>query len=297
MDRFSAMEVFTKVVELGSFARAAERLDLSTSATSRHVADLEVHLQTRLLNRSTRKLSLTESGHAFYERCVQVLADLEEAEQAAGQTTQVPRGTIKLTCGMSFGTRHLSPALAAYMAAHPGVRFDISLSDRVVDLVEEGFDLGIRIGSLGSANLIARKLGETRVIACAAPGYLAKHGTPNVPEDLASHNCVTYSYVADSYQWRFRDPSGGERAVQVSGNLHANNGELLTEAAVNGIGIVYEPEFIVSQALVEKKLVQLLGAFEREPLGIYAVYASRKHLSAKVRSFVDFLGARFAGEE
>ena len=295
MDRFTAMSVFAKVVELGSFARAAERLALSTSATSRQVAELEAHLQTRLLNRSTRKLSLTESGHAFYERCVQVLADLEEAEQAAAQTTRVPRGTIKLTCGVSFGTRHLSPAMAAYMAEHSGVRFDISLSDRVVDLVEEGFDLGIRIGSLGSANLIARKLGETRVIACASPGYLAKHGTPSVPEDLAAHNCVTYSYVADSYLWRFRDPSGDERAVQVSGNLHANNGELLTEAAVNGIGIVYEPEFILSEALAAKNLVQVLAEFEREPLGIHAVYASRKHLSAKVRSFVDFLAERFKG--
>lgn len=295
MDRFSAMAVFTKVVELGSFARAAERLDLSTSATSRHVADLEAHLHTRLLNRSTRKLSLTESGHAFYERCVQVLADLEEAEQAAGQATQVPRGTIKLTCGLSFGTRHLSPAMAAYMAENPGVRFDVSLSDRVVDLVEEGFDLGLRIGALGSANLIARRLGETRVLACASPAYLEKHGTPKIPEDLSGHNCVTYSYVEDSNLWQFRDRAGGERTVQVSGNLHANNGDLLTEAAVNGIGVVYEPEFIVTGALAAGRLVQVLADFEREPLGIYAVYASRKHLSAKVRSFVDFLGRRFAG--
>lgn len=295
MDRFAAMSVFAKVVELGSFARAAERLDLSTSATSRHVADLEAHLQTRLLNRSTRKLSLTESGHAFYERCVQVLADLEEAEQAAAQTTQVPRGTIKLTCGLSFGTRHLSPAMAAYMASNPEVQFDVSLSDRVVDLVEEGFDLGIRIGSLGSANLIARKLGSTRVIACASPGFLEKYGVPNVPEDLATYNCVTYAYVADSYTWRFRDPAGGERVVQVSGNLHANNGDLLTDAAVNGIGVVYEPEFIIAEALAAGRLVQVLAEFEREPLGIHAVYASRKHLSAKVRSFVDFLAERFKG--
>jgi DNA-binding transcriptional LysR family regulator len=289
------MSVFAKVVELGSFARAAERMDLSTTAVSRHVADLESHLQTRLLNRTTRKLSLTESGHAFYERCVQVLTDLEEAEQAAAQTTQVPRGTIKLTCGLAFGTRHLSPAMAAYLPAHPGVRFDVSLSDRVVDLVEEGFDLGIRIGALGSANLIARKLAETRVIACASPGYLKKHGTPKVPEDLASHNCVTYSYVPDSHLWRFRDPAGGERAVQVTGNLHANNGDLLTEAAVNGIGIVYEPEFIISESLAAKKLVRVLADYERDALGIYAVYASRKHLSAKVRSFVDFLADRFKG--
>ena len=185
--------------------------------------------------------------------------------------------------------------MAAYLAEHPGVRFDVSLSDRVVDLVEEGFDLGIRIGALGSANLIARKLGETRVIACASPAYLKKHGTPRVPEDLAAHNCVTYSYIPDSHLWRFRDPSGAERAVQVRGNLHANNGDLLTDAAVRGIGIVYEPEFIVSEALAAKKLVRVLAEYERPALGIHAVYASRKHLSAKVRSFVDFLAGRFAG--
>lgn len=293
MDRFAAMTVFARVVELGSFARAADRMGLSTSAVSRHVADLEAHLHTRLLNRTTRKLSLTESGHAFYERCVQVLADLDEAEQAAAQTSLVPRGTIKLTCGHSFGLLHLAPAMADYLAHHPEVKFDVSLSDRVVDLVEEGFDLGVRIGALGPANLIARKLGETRLVACASPAYLRRHGTPKTPEDLAKHNCVTYDYVPDSHLWRFRAPDGAERAVTVSGNVHANNGDLLTRAAAAGIGIVFEPEFIVGEAIAGKKLVRLLPGYEPAPLGIYAVYASRKHLSAKVRSFVDFLAARF----
>jgi DNA-binding transcriptional LysR family regulator len=295
MDRFAAMAVFARVVELGSFARAADRLELSTSAVSRHVADLESHLQARLLNRTTRRLSLTESGHAFYERCVQVLADLEEAEQAAAQTSLVPRGTIKLTCGFSFGLLHLAPAMADYLARNPEVKFDVSLSDRVVDLVEEGFDLGVRIGALGPANLIARKLGETRLVACASRAYLKKHGIPKAPEELAQHNCVTYAYVPDSHLWRFRDPAGGERTVQVTGNVHANNGDLLTQAAVNGLGIVYEPEFIVGPALEAKQLVRVLEGYELPALGIYAVYASRKHLSAKVRSFVDFLAERFTG--
>lgn len=294
MDRFTAMSVFARVVELGSFARAADRLELSTSAVSRQVADLEAHLQTRLLNRTTRKLSLTESGHAFYERCIQVLADLDEAEQAAAQTSLVPRGTIKLTCGHSFGLLHLAPAMAEYLARNPEVKFDVSLSDRVVDLVEEGFDLGVRIGALGPANLIARKLGETRLIACASRDYLRKHGTPKTPEDLAHHNCVTYDYVPDSNLWRFRGAEGKEVSVTVSGNVHANNGDLLTQAAVAGIGVVYEPEFIVGEALKAKQLVRLLAEFEPPPLGIYAVYASRKHLSAKVRSFVDFLAERFS---
>jgi DNA-binding transcriptional LysR family regulator len=293
MDRFAAMSVFAKVVELGNFARAAERLELSTSAVSRQVADLEARLQTRLLNRTTRKLSLTEGGHAFYERCVQVLVDLEEAEQAAAQTSLVPRGTIKLTCGQSFGLLYLAPAMAEFLERYPEVKFDVSLSDRVVDLVEEGFDLGVRIGALGPANLIARKLGETKLIACASRAYLEKHGTPRVPEDLGKHNCVTYAYVPDSNVWRFRDPEGVEQTVTVSGNLHANNGDLLTQAAVNGIGIVYEPDFIVGPALAARQVVRLLEGWEPAPLGIYAVYASRKHLSAKVRSFVDFMSARF----
>lgn len=293
MDRFAAMSVFAKVVELGNFARAAERLELSTSAVSRQVADLEARLQTRLLNRTTRKLSLTEGGHAFYERCVQVLVDLEEAEQAAAQTSLVPRGTIKLTCGQSFGLLYLAPAMAEFLERYPEVKFDVSLSDRVVDLVEEGFDLGVRIGALGPANLIARKLGETKLIACASRAYLEKHGTPRVPEDLRKHNCVTYAYVPDSNVWRFRDPEGVEQTVTVSGNLHANNGDLLTQAAVNGIGIVYEPDFIVGPALAARQVVRLLEGWEPAPLGIYAVYASRKHLSAKVRSFVDFMSARF----
>ena len=293
MDRFAAMSVFAKVVELGNFARAAERLELSTSAVSRQVADLEARLQTRLLNRTTRKLSLTEGGHAFYERCVQVLVDLEEAEQAAAQTSLVPRGTIKLTCGQSFGLLYLAPAMAEFLERDPEVKFDVSLSDRVVDLVEEGFDLGVRIGALGPANLIARKLGETKLIACASRAYLEKHGTPRVPEDLGKHNCVTYAYVPDSNVWRFRDPEGVEQTVTVSGNLHANNGDLLTQAAVNGIGIVYEPDFIVGPALAARQVVRLLEGWEPAPLGIYAVYASRKHLSAKVRAFVDFMSARF----
>src|SRR5881394_4456510 len=192
MDRLAAIQVFAQVVESGSFAKAAERLDLSTSAASRQVADLESHLQTRLLNRTTRKVSLTEGGRAYYERVVQLLADLEEAEQEASRAAVVPRGVIKLTTAVNFGVRHVAPAIAAFLAQHAEVRFDVSLSDRIVDLVEEGFDLGIRIGTPGPHNVVARKLGETRVVPCASPDYLKKRGTPQVPEDLARHNCFTY---------------------------------------------------------------------------------------------------------
>ena len=293
MDRFQALRVFSQVVESGSFSGAAQKLALSTTATSRQVADLEAHLQTRLLNRTTRRVSLTESGRAFYERAVQVLADLEEAEQEAGRAAVVPRGTIKLTASINFGVRHVAPAIAAFLGAHPGVRFDVSLSDRIVDLVEEGFDLGVRIGAPGSDNIVARRLGETRLVPCASPAYLAAHGAPRVPEDLAGHNCFTYEYVTPRNIWRFRDAAGAERSVRVSGSLHSNNGELLAEAAAQGVGIVFEPAFIIGPDVRAGRLVPLLQDYVAPPMPIYAVYPSRKHLSAKVRLFVEFLVARF----
>ena len=286
MDRFQALRVFAQVVESGSFSSAAARLGLSATATSRHVADLETHLQTRLLNRTTRRVSLTESGRGFYERCVQVLADLNEAEQEAARGAVVPRGTIKLTTSVNFGVRNVAPAIAAFVAAHPEVRFDVSLSDRVVDLVEEGFDLAIRIGAAGSESLVARKLGETRLVPCAAPAYLAARGAPRAPEDLQQHNCFTYEYGSPRDLWRFRDAEGRERNVRVKGSLHSNNGDLLAEAAARGAGIVFEPAFIVGPELRAGRLVPLLQEFATEPVPIFAVYPSRKHLSAKVRRFV-----------
>jgi DNA-binding transcriptional LysR family regulator len=294
MDRFHAIRVFAQVAESGSFTAAADKLGLSATATSRHVADLEAHLHTRLLNRTTRRVSLTESGQAFYERSVQLLADLDEAEQEALRAAVVPRGTIKLTTSINFGVRHIAPAIAEFLAAHAEVRFDVSLSDRVVDLVEEGFDLAIRIGAPGSENVVARKLGETRLVPCASPAYLVAHGAPQVPEDLARHNCFTYEYVSPRNLWRFRDPAGGERSVRVKGNLHSNNGDLLAEAAARGAGIVFEPAFIVGPEVRAGRLVPLLQDFEPPATPIYAVYPSRKHLSAKVRLFVDFLVERFS---
>jgi DNA-binding transcriptional LysR family regulator len=294
MDRFQAIRVFSQVVESGSFSAAAERLGLSATAASRYVAELEAHLQTRLLNRTTRRVSLTESGRAFYERSVQLLADLDEAEQEALHAAVVPRGTIKLTASVNFGVRHVAPAIADFLALHAEVRFDVSLSDRIVDLVEEGFDVGIRIGAPGSENIVARKLGETRLLPCASPGYLTAHGIPREPEDLARHNCFTYEYVTPRNLWRFQDASGRERAVRVTGNLHSNNGDLLAEAAARGAGVVFEPAFIVGPEVRAGRLVPLLQEFVAPPMPIFAVYPSRKHLSAKVRLFVDFVVARFS---
>jgi len=297
LDRLTAIQVFAQVVEAGSFAKAAERLGLSTSATSRQVAELEAHLQARLLNRTTRRVSLTESGRAFYERAVQLLADLGEAEAEASSAAVVPRGTIRLTTSVNFGVRHVAPAIAEFLRRHPEVRFDVSLSDRVVDLVEEGFDLAIRVGTPGADNLVARRLGETRLVPCASPDYLARHGAPSTPEELARHNCFTYEYVSPRQVWRFRDRAGAERTVRVSGSLHSNNGDLLAEVAAHGAGIVFEPAFIVGPEVRAGRLVPLLQEFVPPPVPIFALYPSRKHLSAKVRRFVEFLLERFAAAQ
>jgi DNA-binding transcriptional LysR family regulator len=296
MDRFQALSTFTRVVEQGSFARAAERMGVSTSAVSRAVSELEAHLGVRLLNRTTRRLSLTESGQAFLERAVQLVADLEEAEAAVSAGALVPRGTLRMTCAITFGERYVAPAIAEFASRHPEMRFDVELSDRTVDLVDEGFDLAIRIGAPGGAALIARRIGATQLLCCAAPAYLAAHGTPKVPEDLARHRCLSYAYLAMRDVWRFRDAEGRERSVRIGGPVHANNGRFLASIAATGAGIALEPDFIVGDDVAAGRLVPLLAAFAPPSSPIYAVYPSRRHLSAKVRTFVDFITERFARE-
>jgi DNA-binding transcriptional LysR family regulator len=294
MDRLHAIRVFAQVVELSSFVRAAERLGLSTTAVSRQVAELEKHLQSRLLQRTTRRISLTEAGRTFHERCVQILAELDEAEREAAHEAAEPRGTIRLTASVNFGTLRVTPAIASFMARHPQVRFDVSLSDRIVDIIEEGFDLAIRIGTPGAGNVVARKLGEMRLVACASPDYISRHGAPASPEDLARHNCLTYEYALRD-AWTFRDAAGRERAVRVSGRLNSNNGDLNAVAAARGVGIALEPDFIVGAQLRDGNLVPVLEEFEAPVSPIYAVFPSRRFLPAKIRAFVDFLIEQFSG--
>jgi DNA-binding transcriptional LysR family regulator len=296
MDRFHAITVFARVVETGSFARAADRLGVSVSAVSRQVAELESHLGVRLLNRTTRRLSLTESGQAFHERSVQLLADLEEAEAAVGAGARVPQGTLRITCGTTFGTRHVAAEVAAFQARHPQLRFDLDLSDRMVDLVDEGFDLAIRIGIVGSPALITRRIGTTSLVCCAAPAYVARHPAPQVPEDLAAHACLTYVYAPERDVWRFRAPDGAQRAVAVSGPARANNGEMLTALAIAGMGVHMEPDIVVAPHVRDGSLVRLLPDFRPASMPIHAVYPSRRHLSAKVRGFIDFIAARFEAD-
>lgn len=296
MDRFQAIRAFVQVVESTSFVKAAERLDLSTTAVSRQVAELESHLQTRLLQRTTRRISLTETGRSFYERSVQILAELDEAEREAAQEAARPRGTIRLTTSVNFGMHQVTPAIASFLARHEQVRFDVSLSDRIVDIIEEGFDLAVRIGATGAENLVARKLGETRLVACASPDYISRRGAPASPEDLVHHNCLTYEYALHD-AWTFRDAAGRERTIRVAGSLNSNNGDLNAAAAVRGVGIALEPDFIVGAHLKGGNLVPVLEAFEAPISPIYAVYPSRRFLPAKIRAFVDFLVERFSGME
>jgi DNA-binding transcriptional LysR family regulator len=296
VDRLSAMTVFVRVVELGSFAREAERLSISNSAASRQVAELEAHLDARLLNRTTRRISLTEAGQAFFERSVQLLADVAEAESAVRTSSVEPKGRLRVTCGISFGTRRLAPAIAEFGARHSKLAFDLDLSDRVVDLVEEGFDLAVRVGTGGPPGLVSRVLGHTRLVCCAAPAYLARHGTPTHPRDLARHDCLEYSYVAPGELWNFDDASGEKHPVRIGGRVRSNNGRMLAELAALGMGVVLEPDFIVEPEIRAGRLQQLLPEFRAPRTPIAAVYPSRRHLSPKVRAFVDFLATRFSGE-
>jgi DNA-binding transcriptional LysR family regulator len=296
MDRFTALRTFVTVVEKGSFAAAAEGLRLSRAMVTKHVADLEAHLDTRLLNRTTRRLSLTEAGTEFLSRSQEILDLLDEAERAASASTANPSGTLRVNAPMSFGVLQLVDAIAAYHQACSEVSVELSLNDRMVDLVEEGFDLAVRIGTLKDSSLVARRLAPCRMMVAAAPDYLARHGRPTDPADLKDHRCLLYSYAAVGDVWRFQkadDADNTVREIKVAGPMRSNNGEALTRAAVQGMGVVLQPTFILAPALARGELDLLLANWTISPLGIYAVWPQGRHLSAKVRTFVDFLVERF----
>ena len=299
VDRLLAIQAFAKVVEVGSFARAAERLGLSTSAVSRQVSELEAHLDARLLNRTTRRLSLTEAGQSFYEHAVQLLADLDDAEASVRGATTAPKGTLRLTCGVSFGIRYLAPALADFAVAFPDVVFDLDVSDRAVDLVEEGFDLAVRIGNIGQQGMVSRRLGWTQIVCCAAPAYLERRAAPlATPADLAGHECLSYTNAGVPNTWRFNaaDGHGEEVAVRISPRHRSGNGQLLASLASHGLGVVYAPDFIVAEDIRARRLVPLLAGYRPPRSPIAAVYPSRRHLSAKVRAVVDYLARRFESD-
>jgi DNA-binding transcriptional LysR family regulator len=295
MDLVAGMRVFTAVVDAGSFAAAAEKLQLSRGMATRYVAQLEAHLGLRLLHRTTRKLSLTEAGSGYYQRALQILAMVEEAESSAAREASVPRGTLRIATSVVLGSRHLDRLLAEYLRRYPGVEIDLALNDRVVDLVEEGFDLALRMAKQVAPGLIARRLARVPILACAGPHYLKKHGTPRSPEELAGHNCLVQPYSSSQGRWHFRR-KGAERTVRVAGNLRSNNGDVLVNAAIDGLGVILEPAFLVSEALRQKRLVRVLPDWDADEFTLFAVYPNRKFLPPKVRSLIDFLAERFAPE-
>jgi DNA-binding transcriptional LysR family regulator len=297
MDSLTSMKVFGTIVETGSFVSAARRLKLSRAAVTKHVAALEDRLNVRLLERTTRKLSVTEAGGRYYARCTQILAEIEAAEREAAQATEVPRGTLRISAPHTFATMHIAPHLAEFRRQFPKVDLEVTLNDRFVDLLDEGFDVAIRIAdSLPESSLVARRLAVCRFVVCGAPGYFEQHGTPQVPEDLAHHPCLGYTLSTREYSWVFVCPQDQRNAVNVSGPLRSNSGDLLRAAAVGGAGVMLLPTFYVGEDLERGRLQAVLTDYKVQEYGIYAVYPSRKHLTAKVKAFVDFLNERYGAE-
>lgn len=316
MDRFVELSAFVRTVDRGSQSAAARELGVTPAMVGRYVRTLEDRLGTRLLNRTTATQSLTEAGAAFYARASAILEQLEEAERTASDQQAEPRGTLRVNAPMSFGARHLAAAVSEYCGHHPGVRVEMVLNDRVVDLVEEGYDVAVRIGRLADSGLVARRLATCRLVACASPGYLERRGQPKAPADLQAHDCLLYAYASNGSTWRFRRETpggtggeaggetrsetggktgaehGGEEEVRLSGSLVANNGDALLAAALAGQGVILQPTFIVGDALRDGRLVRLLPGWRLADLDVHAVYPSARNLSLKVRSFVDFLAAR-----
>jgi len=292
LDRFTGMAVFAKVVESASFAAAARHFGMSPAMVSKHVQTLEERLGVRLLNRTTRRVSATEVGLSYYEHCHRILAEMEHADRAAGDLQTAPRGLLRVTAPVSFALRHLDPAIAEYLAAYPDVSVELSLDDHYVDLVEERFDLAIRAGRLADSSLTARRLCSATMMLCAAPAYLAANGAPRAPSDLTKHNCLVYTYTTPQSAWRFVDGSGKEHVVRVSGRFLANNGDALRALALNGVGIILAPNFIVEEDLQAGNLIQLLPEYTTQETPVHAVYPHGRLLSAKTRTFIDFLAAR-----
>lgn len=314
MDKFQEMRAFVAVVDAGSFVRAADALEISKTAVSRLVADLEARVGTRLLHRTTRKLSLTPEGEVFCDRCRQALDIVAEAEAELTDRMGEAVGPLKVNVPVTFGLLHLAPLWPDFLARHPKVLLDVTLSDRVVDLVEEGYDLAVRIARLRTSSLVSRPLASTRMVLCASPQYLRENGTPQHPSELTQHRVISYTLMSMGDQWEFEGPAGGGPAsegpaehsgregrdggrqpvtVKVNPHMRTNNGDTCCAAAVRHQGIVLQPTFLVGPYLASGALVEVLPQYRSIELGVYAVYPTRKHLKPKVRALVDFLAEAF----
>jgi len=284
------------VVEAGGFSKAAERLNIAKSVVSRRVSALEGELGVQLLQRTTRTQSLTGPGRQFYQRAVHILADLEEAEQSIVDASAALRGRLRLAAPLSFGLHRLNAAISGFMREHPGIELELDLNDREINLVEEGFDMAVRIGNLRDSTLLARRLGSTHLVTCASPDYLDRHGTPAHPDELEQHTGLHYANAPVKQAWQFA-AGGREPLVAIPQiRIRANNGDALAAAAVAGLGIVNTPAFIVDELIASGELVPILNEYRRPPLGIYAVYPPGRLMPRRVQALADFLASQFGDQ-
>jgi DNA-binding transcriptional LysR family regulator len=295
MDKLASLRAFVKVVELGSFSEAGRQLRLSRSAVSKYVGDLEQSLGVQLLNRTTRHASPNENGQAYFERALSILSDIDAADQAVAQLQSTPRGLLRVNAPMSFGTLQLGTAIADFMERYPELQLQLVLSDDLVDPVQDGFDVTLRIAELESSSLIARKIVPIDRVICASPSYLDRHGIPAHPRELRNHVSLTYGFLLTGNQWKLTGEDG-DHWIQPSWLLCANNAEVLRDAAIKGRGVALLPTFIAGTALHDGRLVSFLSAYKAPPLTLYAIYPPTRHLSVKVRLLIDFLVERFSGD-
>jgi DNA-binding transcriptional LysR family regulator len=293
MNELTQIKSFVALVESGSISKAAERMDIAVSAVSRRLKELESSLGVQLVQRTTRKMHITEAGEKFYRRCGRLLDDLEEAKHEASNTATALSGTLRIATPLSFGVAHLSPAIAAFMHLHPQIKIEMDMSDRRVDLVEEGLDLAIRVGALEDSSLMARKLASVRHVVCASPDFLNRHGIPRTPQDLSTLPALCYGNHSQPGTWHYHDKDGKPGQVKVPMRMRANNGDALVEAAIAGLGVLCEPSFIAHGSVERGVLTPLLTDYQWYSMNIFAVYPQTKHMPTRVRAFIDFLVASF----
>lgn len=296
MQSLTAMAAFARVVEAGSFTAAARDLGISTPVLSKRVAELERGLGARLLHRTTRRLSLTEAGSAFYEHCARVVEEAGKAEEAVARLSDAPRGLLRVTAPVAFGSSHVAAAVPEFLEHYPEVQIDLELDDRIVDLASEGFDLAIRLTGNPQPNLVARRLATASRLVCAAPVYWRRHGKPRTPAELARHNCILYGSAPGAGEWFFNGPAGEER-VRVGGNFRVNGSDALREAALGGLGVIRLTSITVDRELASGCLETALGEYASPDTDIYAMYLPNRYLSKKTRVFIDFLSARYAAPD
>jgi DNA-binding transcriptional LysR family regulator len=296
MDRLTSLTAFVRVVDSGGFSAAGRRLNMSTTMVSNHVQSLEDRLGARLLNRTTRKVSLTEVGKAYYDRCIQILADIEQADDIAGALQSTPRGTLRIYTATHI-VPFIAPVVAEFLARYPDVKVDLSMGERAVDIIDEGYDIAVRLTPPPDSSLIVRSLATWRHVLCCSPAYLEKHGRPQQLSDLSDRNCVRHVLYPFEDEWRFVDRKGAPASVRVSGNLISNSGDTLRMAALQGVGVCLAPGFLIHADLEDGRLVRLLPEYRTVEFAMNAVYPHRHHLSAKVRTFIDMLAHQSAEQQ